>query len=264
MKPLIDKAIQGEYEKDEDEAMKQDNSVVNFTFRQKVFLSKLLDLYQETREPFHYSVIAKRLGVSNSTAYDMLRLLEQKGMVSSEYATPKATSGPGRSNILFSPTAAARDLFSHLAEEGQEQEEWEDVKARVMASLSQGKASDYQGFLRELLAGIPETRSPLVCCAEFITALLISLREARRTSGRLSPVNMLLGTSVSKLGMSLFAGLAMGLCLADRKTRHILGGFQKYTKKYEASLQKLSPENLITLHRFSKDVWGTLKGVPRR
>jgi hypothetical protein len=62
----------------------------------------------------------------------------------------------------------------------------------------------------------------------------------------------------------LFTGLAMGLCLADRKTKHIMGGFQKYTDRYEASLQKLSPESLITLHRFSKDVSGILKKTPRR
>ena len=55
---------------------------MELTFRQKTFLSKLLDLYHEMREPVHYSLVAERLGLSSSTAYDMLRLLEQKGMVS--------------------------------------------------------------------------------------------------------------------------------------------------------------------------------------
>jgi DNA-binding MarR family transcriptional regulator len=238
--------------------------MMELTFRQKVFLSKLLDVYHEMRQPVHYSLVAERLGLSSSTAYDMLRLLEQKGVVGSEYATPKVTSGPGRSNILFFPTAEAIELFSRLAGESQEQEEWEDVKAHIMASLRQGKASDYDDLLRELLTRIPEAGSPLVRCAEVITALLLSLRETKHTFGRRSPVSMLLGAPVGSLGMSTLAGLALGLCLADKKARHLLGNFQKYTKGYEASLQELSPKSLIALHRFTRDVWNTLKRAPQR
>ena len=236
--------------------------IIKLTFRQKAFLSRVLDIYREIQEPLHYSVVAERLGLSSSTAYDMLRLLEQKGMVGSEYTAPKVTSGPGRSSIMFFPTAEAIDFFSRLVGESQEQEEWEEVKARILSSLHQGKASDYQGLLYELLASMPEERSPLARCAEVITALLLSLREARHKLGGLSPVSMLLETPVSKLGMSTLAGLALGLCLTDKKVQQLLGDFQKYTKKYEASLQELNPESLIALHRFSQDVWGILKRVP--
>ena len=235
---------------------------MELTFRQKVFLSKLLDFYRETQEPLHYSVVAERLGLNNSTAYDMLRLLEQKGMVSSEYTTPKTTPGPGRSSILFFPTAEAIDLFSRLAGESQEQEEWEDVKAHILLSLRQGKASGYQGLLRELLVRIPEARSPLARCGEVITALLLSLREAKHTFGERSPVSMLLEASVSKLGMSILAGLVLGLSLADQRVQRLLGNFQKYTEKYEASLQELSPQSLISLHRFARDVSRILKTAP--
>ena len=234
---------------------------MKLTFRQKAFLSRVLDIYREIQEPLHYSVVAEQLGLSSSTAYDMLRLLEQKGMVSSEYMTPKATPGPGRSSIVFFPTAEAIDLFSRLVGESQEQEEWEEVKANILLSLRQGKASDYQGLLHELLTRMPEEGSPLARCAEVITALLLSLREAKHKLGQ-SSVSMLLAAPVSKLGMSTLAGLALGLCLADKKVQQLLGDFQKYTKKYEASLQGLNPESLIALHRFSQDVWGILKRVP--
>jgi DNA-binding MarR family transcriptional regulator len=236
--------------------------IMELTFRQKVFLSKLLDLYREIQEPFHYSLIAKRLGLSGSTAYDMLRLLEQKGMVGSEYATPKVTSGPGRSSILFFPTAEAIELFSRLAGESQEQEEWEEIKTHILQSLRQGKASEYQDLLRELLTRIPEAGSPLVRCAEVITALLLSLREARHKLGWQNPVSMLLGAPVTKLGMSILAGLVLGLSLVDRRVQRLLGDFQKYTDKYEASLQELNPESLIALHQFSQDVLRILKTAP--
>jgi len=233
--------------------------VIKLTFRQKAFLSRVLDIYHEMREPVHYSLVAERLGLSSSTAYDMLKLLEQKGMVGSEYAIPKVISGPGRSSILFFPSAEAIELFSRLAGESQEQEEWEDVKARILSSLHQGKASDYQGLLRELLVRIPEARSPLVRCAEVITALLLNLRETKHTFGRRSPVSMLLAAPVGKLSMSILAGLILGLSFVDQRVQRLLVNYQEYTEKYEASLQELSRGSLAKLHRFTREVWNILK-----
>ncbi len=236
---------------------------MELTFRQKAFLSKLLDIYREMQEPVHYSVIARHLGLNNSTAYDMLRLLEQKGMVISQYDTPKETSGPGRSNIRFVPTAEATELFSHLAGDIREQEEWDDVKARILTNLSQGKADDYQEVLDELLAKIPEPRSSLVRCAEVITALLLNFREARQELTEQSSVDNILKSPASKLRMSILAGLILGLSQADHRAQQLLGIYQEYAEKYEASLQDLSRDSLLKLHRFTRDVWKILKTPAR-
>jgi energy-coupling factor transport system substrate-specific component len=153
-------------------------NIKGLTLRQKAFLKKFLDVYWERQEPVHYSVVAQRLGLNNSTAYDMLRLLEQKGMVSSQYDTPKATAGPGRSSILFSPTVRA--MGSHPTGESRGHERWEEFKARLLASLNQAKADEYQDVLDDLLAQIAELRTSLEQYAEFVTALLMDLREARQ------------------------------------------------------------------------------------
>jgi hypothetical protein len=203
--------------------------------------------------------MAKRLGLNNSTAYDMLRLLEQKGMVISEYSTPKETSGPGRSNIRFLPSAEAIELFSHLAGDIREQEEWDDVKARILANLSKGKADDYQEVLKELLAKIPEPRSSLVRCAEVITALLLNLREAKYELIKQSSVDNIIKAPASRLRMSILAGLILGLSHANQEAQRLLGIYQEYAEKYEASLQELSRDSLLKLHRFTRDVWNILK-----
>jgi predicted ArsR family transcriptional regulator len=150
------------------------------TLRQKSFLKKFLDVYRERQEPVHYSVVAQRLGLNNSTAYDMLRLLEQKGMVSSQYDTPKATAGPGRSSILFSPTTRAMGLATRPAGDSRGHEKWEEFKARLLESLNRGTPEEYQDVLDELLAQIAELRTALEQYAESVTALLLNLREARQ------------------------------------------------------------------------------------
>lgn len=236
---------------------------MELTFRQKAFLSKLLDVYREMQEPVHYSVIAKRLGLNNSTAYDMMRLLEQKGMLTSEYDTPKETAGPGRSNIRFVPTAETIELFSHLAGDIREQDEWDDVKARILTNLTHGKADDYQDILNELLAKMPEPRSSLVQCAEVMTALLLNLREARQEITEQGSVDNILKAPASKLRMSILAGLILGLSQADHRAQQLLGIYQEYAEKYEASLQDLSRDSLLKLHRFTRDVWNILKTTTR-
>lgn len=54
--------------------------------RQREFLSRLLDLYREAEAPVRYASVARALEVSPVTAYEMLRLLEDKGLVRSETA----------------------------------------------------------------------------------------------------------------------------------------------------------------------------------
>ncbi|MDY6835996.1 MAG: hypothetical protein SVY53_14475 [Chloroflexota bacterium] len=181
------------------------------TIRQRAFLTKLIDLYGTIHEPVHYSAVADQLGVSASTDYDMLKLLEKKGMITSAYITPKKASGPGRSSVLFLPTERARDVFSNLADGYDEDHEWEKVKYRVLDNLRKGKASDDTGFIQDLIAMIPKTRSPLAACAQIITMILLSLREARHNFGPLSPLSILIDKSGSKLGMSTLVGVATGL-----------------------------------------------------
>lgn len=154
--------------------------ITMLTLRQKAFLKKFLEVYREKQEPVHYSVVAQKLGLNNSTAYDMLRLLEQKGMVSSHYDTPKANAGPGRSSILFSPTTRATGLSPHSAGDSRGHEKWEEFKSRILTSLSRETAEEYQDVLDELLASIAELRASLEQYAEFMTALLLNLREARQ------------------------------------------------------------------------------------
>jgi predicted ArsR family transcriptional regulator len=87
---------------------------MDLTRRQEEFVRSLLDLYGELQEPFHYSELAERLGVSRFTAYDMLRVLEEKGIVASQYQLDEERGGPGRSTVMYEPTPRARRILADV------------------------------------------------------------------------------------------------------------------------------------------------------
>jgi predicted transcriptional regulator len=237
--------------------VKQAGKPDKLTFRQRSFLGKLVDIYGESHEPVHYSMVADRLGLSNSSAYDMLRVLEQKNMVGSQYTTPKEVAGPGRASVMFYPTTHATDFFTRVAGKTSEQEEWENLKAEILESLRQVK-TDYRELLQELKAKTP-SRTPLAQCARIVTVLLLSLKQAKHKLTDNRSVSDIVKAPVSKLRMSILAGLILGLSLADSKVSHILGNTRKTTEKYESSLKKLNKEGLVRLHRFTQDVWELLE-----
>jgi DNA-binding IscR family transcriptional regulator len=73
---------------------------MKLTRRQEDVIRKMLDLHDLHQAPIHYKTLADHLGVSPFTAYDMLRLLEEKGLVTSEYQLASDKSGPGRGAAL--------------------------------------------------------------------------------------------------------------------------------------------------------------------
>jgi len=81
---------------------------VRLTERRKQFLRGVVDMYRRTRLPVHYETLAERLGVSKWTAYDVLRALEEQGLLTRDYTVNRGE--PGRSQIVFVPTPP-RKLF---------------------------------------------------------------------------------------------------------------------------------------------------------
>jgi DNA-binding PadR family transcriptional regulator len=172
---------------------------VKLSSRQREFLSNLLDLYREAQAPVHYADVARALDVRPVTAYEMLRLLEAKGLVRSETARPQGHKG--RSVVVFYPTEKATALLSELADDNVNEREWDEAKAGILQALEQGKGTDYQEMLEEVLLRIPERRIPLLFGADMVTAIIPPPAPVRPTG----------------MGNSLFAGRVQPGPLASRK-----------------------------------------------
>lgn len=228
---------------------------MRLTLRQKAFLDKLLDLYRETQQPIHYTKVAEKLGVGNTTAYEMLRLLEKKGYAASEYVLADRHSGPGRSAVVFYPTEKTRQAFRRLAGETAEHEEWEQVKRRVLSKLGQGEMKDNELF-NELLAAIPQSVFPLPYCAKVMVALLLSLRRRVRSKLREHGlIRTMVGSDPSsQVGLGLLPGFALGLSFSEIANNPLLDKLIEYSKEYQSHLQTMDEERRENLADFLREV----------
>ena len=220
---------------------------MRLTQRQHDFLRKLLDLYHDARQPIHYSQVAESLGVNRFSAYDMLKLLEQKGYVASQYMLGPSRNGPGRSSIAFLPTGKARAAVRLFGGRVQQDAEWQSVRERMLSQLRERNLDDDM-LLKELLAHIPSIKSPLEYCAETATALVLSLHALRRRAADLNPLKALSAMAPSGLmGLGALAGLSIGSALAQGIDRNVQDRLLALTRHFQSYLSTLSDEHLRDL-----------------
>ncbi len=226
---------------------------MKLTGRQREFLSRLLDIYRGTKQPIHYTQLAEKVGVSKLTAYDMLRVLEERGLVASEYVLPR-DGGPGRSSIVFYPTEKAAKAMVQQAGEDWDKKEWERVRARILQALDERKGA-YQNLLDEVLLRIPKRKSPMLYVTEMITAIFLQLHQLRdelKVNG-IFPDLHLVGLP-DELGLNALPGLTLGLTMVEKANQHVTGLLLSYTQKYQDHLAKLSAENKKRVSDFAQEV----------
>ena len=226
---------------------------MKLTGRQEAFLGKFLDLYGQAQEPLHYTHVAEVLGVGKVTAYDMLRLLEKRGLVRAEYVLRGQGQGRGRSTVVFVPTAQAHILFTDLAGEGWDEAEWETVKAQILDALR--RRTDYQDLLDEILARLPERTTPLVYAAEMVTAVILNLLLVEKDAPASALVERLKALGLpGEVGLNALSGLAIGLSLVERTNRRLTDKLVNAVRGYQRSLGHLQGEGSRYLSRFVQEV----------
>jgi DNA-binding MarR family transcriptional regulator len=226
------------------------------TARQETFLQELHELHREREGPVHYSDVARRLGVSPFSAYDMLRVLEKKGFASASYALADGHSGPGRSIVLFAPTAGAAEFLGSGGAEPELGEEWQSVRERVLSKLRQARETSYREVLNDLLARLPEAHAPLTFCTEMIGALLLNMGRVRARAGGLNPFRVLSALRTGEgSGLETLAGLSVGASLAanDEATPSITQRLLEHARGYQANLGRLSEEARSALVQFLEE-----------
>ena len=183
---------------------------MKLTRRQEEFVRSLLELYGELQAPFHYSELAERLEVSRFTAYDMLRVLEEKGIVSSHYQLDEERSGPGRSVVMYEPTPRARRILDQAFAEGPGGD-WQAVAERLLEQVQEGSFGDAE-LAGDMLARTPADEPPaLRYCIEVMTVVALRLRRHATHKKLARQVQHLLSPEAQncRAGLTLLGGYAL-------------------------------------------------------
>jgi len=234
--------------------------IPKLTPRQRAFLDNLLELYREGKAPVHYPDLARRLGVNRFSAYDMLKVLEKKGLASSSYTLRSAFAaaaqpGPGRSIVVFSPTPLAVLMTAPQADD-RLGEEWQNVRERVLRILDGAREADYRQALDDLLARLPESRAPIVFCTEMIGILLLNMQRAKIRAGGLNPIRAFASFEPgSDAGLETLAGLSVGSTLAaeDEAELTLTQRLLDQVRSYQSNLARLSGEARTALIQFLEE-----------
>jgi hypothetical protein len=197
------------------------------TPRQLDFLKALYDLSMANQGVAHYTKVAGHLGVNRYSAYDMLRVLERKGLAATDYVLASNKDGPGRSRVMFYPTRRGTEL---LQEAGVlvpvtrpsanslnyvSPEEWSTFKESILRRLQETRQMDKRDLVMDLLSRLPERRRSLHYCAQMVFALVLVLDRAQeRMLAAVSPFEVLQTlTTDDEASLSALAGLGLGSAL---------------------------------------------------
>jgi len=191
---------------------------MKLTRRQQEFIANLIDLSDEFEGPIHYSKLAERLGVSPFTAYDMLRVLEEKGLVTSEYHLPADKNGPGRAERLFYPTRLSTERDIRLSEKfGGRVPDKEELKRIVFSGIDVGKF-DFgdiwnKELADELLARVPDIeQGEISYCIEIMTIIVLRMEQSSSRKLLLDHLPALLPESKgTHENLALLGGFAFGI-----------------------------------------------------
>lgn len=225
------------------------------TYRQQEFLSQFVDLYQELSQSLPYGAIAERLGVSKVTAYEMLRLLEERGLAAAEYQTDPQQRGPGRPSVLFYPTGEADRLMKELAGSAVNLEDWQVTKEEILKKLRAGQAGGYEELLGDLLARIPERSTPLIFVTELVTTMILTL-AAMQDSPEVRSILLQLRRIGLPEGISLnvFSGISVFLSALERANRHSTSVLRSQMNHFEEALAQLNEESRKQLGEYTREV----------
>lgn len=228
------------------------------TRRRQQFLAQVIKLCQEKKAPVHYEAVAEALGVSRWTAYDMLKTLEQQGLLEAQYAVRPGIKVPGRSVVRFSPTPKAYDFISAPGPS----EDWHALKEQLLSSLRQklgglqgrgsSKTDDASRLAQRMLDEGTAQQNPLNSSAYTLAALVISLKALGERGTNLGQ-RIIAASSRPELGLATFAGTALGSLTRTATSFNLVSQATDKVRQFTESLAKIAPQELLKLKRFLEE-----------
>jgi len=233
------------------------------TERRKEFLKAVIQQYELAGEPVHYTDVARLIGVSKWTAYDILTALAKGGYLEVVHRVDRKEGLPGRSQVTFRPTPAAyRGVNLSPDQDGGFQVDWERTRKELFQRLSEADRKGPAVILKETLAELPHISNPLIFCAKLIVALLLAVWTVRKTAQVLMVLREALNyLSVPEAALILLVGLIMGYIWKSGKAE-AQDGLHRYIDRYVSEVRRMDKQEQEALLAFVQDVTNRLAPAP--
>jgi len=222
--------------------------------RHRGVLEATIRCCEDTGAPVHYTGVAERLHVSKWTAYDLLTLLAREGFLGIERQVDRKEGFVGRSMILFYPTQKAYRLLRQKEAAPKGGESWEEVKKELLRKLVEAKERGGTPVLKETLAELPKTHSPLLFCAYLILALLLCIWAVRQSSEASMVISRLLSSlATPEITLILFVGIALGILLKSGRTSETVSSLHQYVPTYVQQVREMDEAEQTALLSFVQE-----------
>jgi energy-coupling factor transport system substrate-specific component len=222
------------------------------TRRRLEFLKQLAELFRSKGEAVHYSALAESMQVGNVTAYEMLRLLEEQDLVASAYQRDQEQPGPGRSAVVFQPTAQALQLIRHQQEGESEIREWQRARNWILKKIHHEHADSYSALLDDLMKRIPQQPSSIGYLTEMVTALVLGINSLRD----IAPLrNILVRFEMpGEQFLNTLPGIGIGLSMVSDLNQQISKLYLSQADKFQSLISDLSRHNRRQLAEFTREL----------
>ena len=239
---------------------------MKITTRQKEFLQSLIDLYQEKGSSIHYSEVARKMGVSKWTAYDMLQLLYKESLLGVEYLIPESDNYKwgklGRSTITFFPTKKGYTV-SNLPQRKL------PIKASELNKLKKDIIQKFERIkrkfnLKELFKEALQTKSPFIFCACILLILILLIKKITEGIAEIKLLSQVIPPDATstyiELALIVFVGMCFGVLTKyiNNIPKYITGSnnnldeYADYIQTYNQYVSQMNKEEQGSLLDFLK------------
>jgi predicted transcriptional regulator len=177
---------------------------MKLTQRRKDFLDCLINLYNRTAKPVHYETLAREVGVSKWTAYDMLQALEKTGFLVRQYALH--SQGIGRSQIVYVPTESA---YGIVGKSRTDSDVTNSVESAMVNFIGWTRRIQTEDIIEEIMEAIQTAPSQVEYCSYVLGLLVIVLRGTNEETVRFIK-HFVLQTPSESMRLATFTGAVFG------------------------------------------------------
>jgi hypothetical protein len=157
--------------------------------------------------------------------------------------------------VVFYPTHHAARFLTQLRQEILSGDEWHQAKEKLLERLRETQESNYAEAIREILAHLPDVKTPLMYCTEMIGVLLLNLAYASQPASEITLRRVLNNLAVrNEVGLGTLAGFSLGSIISNQADDpSLIGKLVSHTKKFQTYLSELSEESVNRLTNFLQD-----------